>query len=158
MNKPKPTKGVLGRVIKLLISCYPVLVLVVTVCIILTAAASAIPAVFTQKVIAVIEKWYKVGDWSAASKEIFPMIAVLVALYLAAIILMTVREQLMAYITQGFLCKLRRKMFDGMQNLPIKYFDTTKHGDIMSYYTNDIDTLRQLVSQALPASFRRALL
>ena len=151
MNKPKPTKGVLGRVIKLLISCYPVLVLVVTVCIILTAAASAIPAVFTQKVIAVIEKWYKVGDWSAASKEIFPMIAVLVALYLAAIILMTVREQLMAYITQGFLCKLRRKMFDGMQNLPIKYFDTTKHGDIMSYYTNDIDTLRQLVSQALPA-------
>ena len=151
MNKPKPAKGVLGRVIKLLISCYPVLVPVVTVCIILTAAASAIPAVFTQKVIAVIEKWYKVGDWSAASKEIFPMIAVLVALYLAAIILMTVREQLMAYITQGFLCKLRRKMFDGMQNLPIKYFDTTKHGDIMSYYTNDIDTLRQLVSQALPA-------
>ena len=57
----------------------------------------------------------------------------------------------MAYITQGFLCKLRRSMFDGMQDLPIKYFDTHKHGDIMSYYTNDIDTLRQLVSQALPS-------
>ena len=57
----------------------------------------------------------------------------------------------MAYITQGFLCKLRADMFDGMQDLPIKYFDTHKHGDIMSYYTNDIDTLRQLVSQALPS-------
>jgi ATP-binding cassette subfamily B protein len=57
----------------------------------------------------------------------------------------------MAYITQGFLNKLRRQMFDGMQNLPIKYFDTNKHGDIMSHYTNDIDTLRQLVSQSLPS-------
>ena len=57
----------------------------------------------------------------------------------------------MAYMTQGFLCKMRRSMFDGMQDLPIRYFDTHKHGDIMSYYTNDIDTLRQLVSQSLPA-------
>ena len=56
----------------------------------------------------------------------------------------------MAYITQGFLSKLRCRMFDGMQNLPIKYFDTHKHGDIMSYYTNDIDALRELVSQSLP--------
>lgn len=118
MNKPKPTKGVLGRVIKLLISCYPVLVLVVTVCIILTAAASAIPAVFTQKVIAVIEKWYKVGDWSAASKEIFPMIAVLVALYLAAIILMTVREQLMAYITQASFASCAARCLTGCRICP----------------------------------------
>ena len=58
--------------------------------------------------------------------------------------------QIMAYMTQGFLDKLRREMFDGMQDLPISYFDTHKHGDIMSHYTNDIDTLRQLVSQALP--------
>ena len=58
-------------------------------------------------------------------------------------------------MTQGFLNKLRREMFDGMQDLPIKYFDTHQHGDIMSYYTNDIDTLRQLVSQAIPLrSFR----
>ena len=57
----------------------------------------------------------------------------------------------MAYMTQGFLDKLRREMFDGMQDLPIKYFDTHQHGDIMSYYTNDIDTLRQLVSQAIPS-------
>ena len=51
---------------------------------------------------------------------------------------------------QGFLCKLRQELFDGMQDLPIRYFDTHPHGDIMSHYTNDIDTLRQLISQALP--------
>lgn len=153
MNNKRPAQSpaVLGRVIKMLFQCYPVLVPVVAVCIVLNAAAAAIPAVFTQKVLEIIEKWYKLGDWTAASKEIIPLIIILAALYLTSIILLTVREQLMAYITQGFLCKMRRKMFDGMQNLPIKYFDTTKHGDIMSYYTNDIDTLRQLVSQALPA-------
>lgn len=57
---------------------------------------------------------------------------------------------MMAIITQGFLKKLRVKMFSGMQDLPIRYFDTNNHGDIMSYYTNDIDTLRQLVSQSFP--------
>ena len=56
----------------------------------------------------------------------------------------------MAIITQGSLKKMREKMFDHMQDLPIKYFDTNGHGDIMSYYTNDVDTLRQMISQSLP--------
>ena len=56
----------------------------------------------------------------------------------------------MTIITQGTLEKLRDKMFNGMQRLPVKFFDTTGHGDIMSYYTNDIDTLRQLISQSAP--------
>ena len=59
-------------------------------------------------------------------------------------------NQLMAVITQGSLAKLREKMFNGMQNLPVKYFDTHNHGDVMSYYTNDIDTLRQMISQSFP--------
>ena len=57
---------------------------------------------------------------------------------------------MMAVITQGSLMKLRVQMFGGMQTLPVKYFDTHNHGDIMSHYTNDIDTLRQLISQSLP--------
>ena len=56
----------------------------------------------------------------------------------------------MAIITQGTLAKMREKMFNGMQNLPIKYFDSHNHGDVMSYYTNDIDTLRQMISQSFP--------
>ena len=64
----------------------------------------------------------------------------------------------MAKITQGFLDKLRREMFNGMQNLPIKYFDTHKHGDIMSYYTNDIDTLRELVSRSFPQMLQSGII
>ena len=63
----------------------------------------------------------------------------------------------MVYITQGFLNKSRKSMFNGMQNLPIKYFDTNKHGDIMSHYTNDIDTLRMLISQALPTLIQSSI-
>ncbi len=59
-------------------------------------------------------------------------------------------NQLMAFITQGTLKKFRIKMFSKMQTLPIKYVDTHNHGDIMSFYTNDIDTLRQMISQSFP--------
>ena len=98
-----------------------------------------------------MEKWYRDGDWAAAKAEILPYITLLIVLYVLSIISMVTYSQLMAYMTQGFLNKLRQEMFDGMQDLPIRYFDTHKHGDIMSYYTNDIDTLRQMVSQSLPS-------
>ena len=75
----------------------------------------------------------------------------MVGIYLAGLACTAVYTQLMAHVTQGFLHKLRTRMFAGMQKLPIRYFDSHQHGDIMSHYTNDIDTLRQLVSQALPA-------
>ena len=55
---------------------------------------------------------------------------------------------MMATVTQGSLMKFREKMFDKMQTLPVRYFDTHNHGDIMSHYTNDIDTLRQMISQS----------
>ena len=57
---------------------------------------------------------------------------------------------MMAIITQGSLEKFREKLFDHMQDLPISYFDQHQRGDIMSHYTNDIDTLRQMISQSLP--------
>ena len=71
-------------------------------------------------------------------------------MYVISLIAGILYTQFMAVITQGTLAKLREKMFDHMQDLPIKYFDTHNHGDIMSFYTNDIDTLRQLISQSLP--------
>ena len=58
--------------------------------------------------------------------------------------------QAMAVITQGSLKKFRTEMFDRMQDLPIRYFDTHQHGDVMSYYTNDIDAMRMMISQSLP--------
>ncbi len=154
MNKPKRPpmpRGVFKRVLKTLFKFYPALMPVTIFCILFSAVTSAIPAIFIQKIIAVIEVWYKSGDWASASGEIVPLVLVLITLYMLSMVAVTLQTQLMAYMTQGFLSKLRISMFDGMQNLPIRYFDTRKHGDIMSHYTNDIDTLRQLVSQAMPA-------
>ncbi len=150
--KRKMNMGMLMRVIKLLFKSYPVMVPVVCIFIIGEAIVATIPAIFSQKVLAIILEYVEAGntDWAAARAEILPLIFILVSLYTMSMIFITLHTQFMATITQGFLCKMRRKMFDGMQNLPIRYFDTHKHGDIMSYYTNDIDTLRQLISQSLP--------
>ena len=149
--KPTDILGSLKRILKTLYSFYPVLLPVTVLCIIFTAIVSSIPAIFMQKILAIIGAWTESGDWAAAKAEILPKIFILIGLYILSTASITAYTQLMAYMTQGFLNKLRCKMFDGMQNLPIKYFDTHKHGDIMSYYTNDIDTLRQFISQALPS-------
>ena len=150
-NNPTITKqGTLLRIFKTLFSFYPVMMPVVVACILFSAIISSLPAVFMQKVIAVIEANWQSGDWAAASGQVMGLVSVLVVMYLLALISAFTYTRMMAIITQGFLKKLRVKMFSGMQDLPIRYFDTNNHGDIMSYYTNDIDTLRQLVSQSFP--------
>ena len=140
----------LGRVIRKLFSYYPRLAPLTVFCILFSAVVSAIPSLFVQRVLAIVEKLVADRDWAAARPEIVRYLVILAALYLLSLIAATVYTQIMAYMTQGFLDKLRREMFNGMQGLPLRYFDTHAHGDIMSHYTNDIDTLRQLVSQALP--------
>lgn len=75
---------------------------------------------------------------------------ILAGLYAVSLILGLAYNQLMAIFTQGFLDKIRREMFEHMESLPIRYFDTHKHGDIMSHYTNDVDAMRQMISQAFP--------
>ena len=152
--RPKAKKGTLSRLMKLLMEFYPRLLPLTVFCILFSAASAAVPDIFIQKVMAVIEKWGNTGDWSSASAEMIPLIITLSVIYVISLLAVYVYTQLMAYITQGFLSKMRCRMFDGMQNLPIKYFDTNKHGDIMSHYTNDIDTLRQLISQAIPSLLR----
>ncbi len=158
--KRKMNFKVLGRVIKLLFKSYPVLYPIVLVCIVCSAIVNAVPAIFTQKIMAVITKYLDSGNmsWAAAKEEIFPLVAILIGMYVTSLIFVTVQSQLMAYITQGFLGKMRKKMFNEMQDLPIKYFDTHKHGDIMSYYTNDIDTLRQLISQSLTSLLQAGII
>lgn len=144
----------LKRVIKSLFKDYPKLLAIVVACIVLSAVTAAIPAVFQQQVLSDIGKFVATGDWSAASKVIIPKVMILVVMYVISLIAIIAYTQLMAVITQGYLDKMRCRMFEKMQNLPISYFDTNKHGDIMSRYTNDIDALRQLVSQAVPTFIR----
>ena len=140
----------LGRAVKRLFAYYPLLAPLTMLCILFSAVVSSIPSLFTQNVIAVIERWYQTGDWASARPEVYRYVSVLAVLYVLALISSAVYTQLMAIMTQGYLNKLRQETFDKMQDLPIRYFDTHQHGDIMSYYTNDIDTLRMLVSQSLP--------
>lgn len=143
-------KGVLRRLLRTLFSFYPVLLPITLVCIVINAIVSAAPAVFLQNVIAIVDESYQSGDWASVSGRILTYVAVLVVMYVISLIAGAFYTQMMAIITQGSLKKLREKMFSHMQDLPIKYFDTNGHGDIMSYYTNDVDTLRQLISQSLP--------
>lgn len=143
-------KGVVGRLLKTIREFYPVIMPITIACIVFSAIVSAVPTIFMQKIIAVIEDNWECGDWNTISREIILMVTVLACFYVLSLLACFVYNQLMAIITQGSLKKLRSIMFDGMQSLPIKYFDTNNHGDIMSHYTNDIDTLRQMISQSLP--------
>ena len=149
-TRPKADFTSLGRTVKKFFGYYPRMAPLTMLCILFSAAVSAIPSIFVQKVLTVIQKWVESGDWISARAELVPYIGLLILLYLLSLISMTTYTQLMAIMTQGFLDKLRQELFGGMQDLPIKYFDTHKHGDIMSHYTNDIDTLRQFVSHTLP--------
>ncbi len=149
--KAKAKKGTMKRLVKSLFSFYPVLLPLTMCCIAVAAIVSTLPSIFMQNVIAIITDAMENGiPWESVSGDIFGFVSILVVLYLCSLTAGFTWNQLMAVITQGTLKKFRDRMFDKMQGLPVKYFDTHNHGDIMSYYTNDIDTMRQLISQSLP--------
>ena len=149
-NSAVNSAPILVRLIKMLFSFYPVMLPVALACILFNAIISSIPSIFMQNVISLVEQSWQAGDWAAVGGQILRFVLILVVLYVLSLAAGTVFNQLMAIITQGSLAKMREKMFNGMQDLPIKYFDSHNHGDVMSYYTNDIDTLRQMISQSIP--------
>lgn len=139
------------RLIQMEFSFFPKLLPFVIFLIIVNAVISSIPSVFQQKVIAVLQDaWTNGLEWSQVSGQILHLCIILGILYAISLIAGFVYNQLMAVITQGSLHKMRVTMFDHMESLPIRYFDTNKHGDIMSHYTNDADALRQMISQSFP--------
>lgn len=149
-KEKKQKKNVVGRLLKTMREFYPVMLPLTVICIIFSAIVSSFPSIFMQNVIAIIEESWESGNWNSVSMEILTWVGILAIFYLLSIAANILFNQLMAIMTQGTLKKMREKMFNGMQKLPIKYFDTNNHGDIMSYYTNDIDTLRQMISQSFP--------
>ena len=150
MNKKSGRGSIVLRLLKTIREFYPVMMPVTVVCIVFSAVVSSVPAIFMQNVIAVVEQSWRTGDWASVGGKILHLVSILAVFYVLSLTSSLAFNQLMAIMTQGTLKKLRVKMFNGMQRLPIKYFDTNNHGDIMSYYTNDIDTLRQMVSQSFP--------
>ncbi len=160
MRRPmkKAKKGTLPRLLKFFFKSYKLPLVVVLICMLFNTLAGVCPGVFQQNILETVGNaldFIKNGGTTAeASDKFFPAITtavlILVAIYVVGLIASFTYQRIMAVITQGFLHKMRTTVFGKMQSLPIKYFDTHTHGDIMSHYTNDIDTLRQLVAQSIP--------
>lgn len=150
-------KNTFARLIKTLFEFYPVLLPIIIALILFNSIVSSIPSVFMQNIIAVIEKYWRTKNWAQAQVEVFSFVSILAILYILSLIASFTYNRLMAVVTQGSLMKFREKMFARMESLPIRYFDTNAHGDIMSIYTNDTDTLRQLISQSLPALMQTSI-
>ncbi|WP_417802117.1 ABC transporter ATP-binding protein, partial [Thermophilibacter provencensis] len=155
---PKSMGRTALRVLKMLRGFYPVMLPAVACCILIQCVVQAMPNVFMERALTVVGQTWESGDWAAAQPQIFANAAILAALYFASLICNALWQQCMAIITQGSLKKFRCLMFDHMQDLPIRYFDTHQHGDVMSYYTNDIDAMRQMIAQSLPQLFLTMLM
>ncbi len=155
-HKAKNAKGTLSRLFKYLFKYYKTYLVIVGVCILLSALAGTVSSLFLNKLLLVIKDGLDIG-FNSVSGRLMQVIGLMIGFYALGVITTFIYSQLMAVVTQGFLNKMRQNMFGSMQSLPIKYFDTHTHGDIMSYYTNDIDTLRQLISQSMPQLFTSLL-
>lgn len=138
------------RLIGLLFKNYKGLLFVVAVCLIISAITSSIAGVFLQNLYAQCELAIKGVPADEVWKSIISILATMLGIYAVGWIANILMGLFGAVLTQRFLRDMRNSVFDKMQRLPIKYFDRNAHGDIMSIYTNDIDTIRQLVSQSLP--------
>ena len=151
MPREKAKKGTLKRLLKYVFT-YKVRMVVIIIAIIVSAVAQAGSALFLQ---ALIDRYImplvgeSVPDWA-------PLIQALIfmgILYALGTFSAWLYSYLLVGVEQGVMKEIRDEMFEHMQTLPISYFDTHEHGDVMSRYTNDTDTLRQAISQSLPQMF-----
>lgn len=149
-RKKVPAGKVIGRTMKMLWQFYPILLPVALGTAVIQAIMQSVPNIFLERIITIIEQYIGAADWSGAQPVIFSNVALLAGIYVIGLICNVISTQGMAIVTQGALQKFRYKMFDHMQNLPIRYFDSHLNGDVMSYYTNDIDAMRQMIGISLP--------
>ena len=152
----KSAMPLLNRVLKYMLANYKWVFALVILCILINAVTSVVSATFTETLVDdYIEPMLKTGE------NLFPQllqeIIRLVCIMGTGIIAAYAYSRLMVNVGQGTMLKLREELFSKMERLPIKYFDTHAHGDIMSVYTNDIDTLRQLISQTIPQTVNSAI-
>ncbi len=156
-NRKQKKKGNVGRLIKYVLKKYRIQVSVVTVCIIISSISSIVGTVFSQRL---IDECITPGITQGLDAVWRPMLRILgsmAAIYICGLAAAFLYPRIMATVTQGTLRQLRDDMFRKMQTLPIKYFDTHAHGDIMSTYTNDTDAVRQLIGQSIPALIQSSL-
>ncbi len=156
----KPTVANPGKVFKRIMAFvfekYLIQCIAVFVCIIISVIASVQGTLFMKTLI----DDYITPLIGAGTPDYMGLLHELIrvgSFYLIGILATFVYNKIMVYVTQGTLDRLRCEMFDHMERLPIRYFDTHAHGDIMSMYTNDVDTLRQMISQSIPQFINSAI-
>lgn len=150
-NKTKKA-NTLKRLLKYAISDYKAQFVVVIISIIISATASVIGIQFIQTL---IDEYITplIGNQNPNYSSLLQAILMMGLVYLIGITGTYIYNRLMLNITQGTLKKIRTEMFEHMQKLPIGYFDSHSHGETMSTYTNDVDTLREALSQSIPQAF-----
>ena len=149
-SKPRAASlSVLNRVLRYMLRLYGLPFVLVLLCIIISAAATVVAATFPQSLV----DDYIVPMMSSGSTDYSGLLSAIVRLALLmalGVVAAFAYNRIMVSISQGTMRRLRDDLFHKMESLPIQYFDTHAHGDIMSVYTNDVDTLRQLLSQSIP--------
>lgn len=145
------------RLLSYLFRYYKIRLLLVMICIVISSCASAIATIFLQKL---IDECITPGvsqGMEAVIGKLTSILTTMAIVYILGVISSFIYTRMMAIFTQGTLKHMRNDMFSNMQTLPIRYFDTNSHGDIMSTYTNDTDAIRQLIGQSLPMLFQSSL-
>ena len=150
-------KGTLSRVLKTVFKYYKWQLIVILICIIINSAGSLISNVFLQTLIDEVIPAGVENGYASVHTRLVGMVAGMLGLYAVIVFCAFVYNRLGAIVTQGTLYHFREEMFSKMQNLPVQYFDTHAHGDIMSTYTNDTDATRQLIGQSLPTILSSSL-
>lgn len=151
MKRGKGDFKVIGRLLKILFKNYKALIIGLSICLVFSAISGSVAGVFLENIYKQIDNYFTGAmtqheAWANVIKVLVVMLSVYAVGWVANFFL----GQLGATLTQRYLRDLRNDMFDKMQRLPIRYFDRTAHGDIMSIYTNDVDAIRQLISQSIP--------
>ena len=155
-NKKKSSSSInfstVKRLLKYAVGIYKVQFVIVIISIIVSSIANVMGIQFLQKL---IDNYITplMGQQNPDLSNLFMAVLGMGAMYLVGICATYLYNRLMINISQGVLKKVREDMFNHMQTLPIKYFDTHAHGEIMSTYTNDVDTLREMISQSIPQVF-----
>ena len=168
-ERARAKKGTLKRLLKELFKRYPAQLIVSALCIIFNIFANVCSSLFMNFVTTILTKAIIVGgNPLTGSYEAMAMgitlntnvtilLLVLIGIYTVGVFASWFWNRTMAIVTQKFMNEFRKAMFNHMQDLPIRYFDTHAHGSIMSLYTNDIDTIRQFISQSLPTALSAGL-
>lgn len=148
----KETFKTIKRLLDYIFNGYKFEFAIVLICIAISAASNVAGPLFIE---VLIDDYISplLLEASPVFTGLLKAILVMVVIYVVGIVASLLYNRLMVKVSQGILKTIRVEMFNHMESLPIKYFDTHSHGDVMSYYTNDTDTLRQMLSQSIPQTF-----